>query len=95
MLLRPSKLLAHPAGSLKPFHGFPDVGQTCGFCLWALEDPSDSYLEDSADEGAKKDTIAYDALEIQYRINILEVDAQGFQLANIFEPLDYREIQLG
>ena len=77
LLLCPSEFLAHLSRSLKHFHSFPYVWQTRGFCLGALKDACDSYLENFAEKGTKKYSIAYHRLKVQNRVNIFEVYAQG------------------
>ena len=57
--------MAHLAGGLKHFHGFPDVGQARGLCLWILEDSSDPNLENAADKSTEKDSITDYALKVE------------------------------
>ena len=64
LLLSPCEFLAHLTRSLKHFHCFPYVLHTCSFCLWTLKYACDSYLENLADEGTKKHTIAYRSLKV-------------------------------
>ena len=53
LLFCPGELLAHLAGGLEYFHGFPDVGQASGLRLRILKDTGDPNLENAADKSTK------------------------------------------
>ena len=56
--------MAHLARSLEDFHCFSDIREASSFGLGIFEDACYSCLEDSTDEGAKKDAIAQNSLEV-------------------------------
>ena len=86
--------MAHLARGLEHFHGLPDVGQARGLRLRILKDAGDPNLENSADESTEQDSVADDALQVENRVNVLEVDTERLKLADFFQPLDDRQVQL-